>query len=581
MKPWSHRRRRGVTFTAACLVLSFLPPPSLAAPPSARISITDVAMAEGDSGVKVFAFTVKLKGRKGSTANVKYQTADSTATSPTDYGSTTGSLSFASGRQQRVLVPVKGDTTAEPDESFAVNLLDASDATISDPQGIGTIQDDDPMPSLATSDVTVGEGDSGTTNASFKVTLSRPSAGTVTADFTTSPQSATAPEDYVAASGTLTFNPGDVTTAVDVEVKGDTANEPDETFALDLSGVAGATLGDGQGVATIIDDEGAPAVSIADVSLTEGDSGTTQAQLDVALSRSSSQAATIAYASADVTAQAPADYQSASGTLSFAPGEVAKSVSVTVNGDVLDEPDEFLQVSLSAPNNAVVADGRGTATLGDDDAAPSVSVANKAVREGQANKTRSFTVALSSASSRSVLVSYVTADGTAGAPSDYLETSDAVTFKPGETKQSAAVPVVGDRVVEPKEAFFLDVSSTTNADLSDGHGVGTIRDNDTFTTLKANKRRARINARGRLTPSHRGRRMVVTLYKKKGTRFVKVATKRPSLSGSKDLNGDGLRDSSYRTVFRNPKRTRRCRVVAIFPSDRHHVRSRARRTFNC
>jgi urease beta subunit len=578
---WSHHRRRGATFTAACLVASLLPFPSLAAPPSAKISINDVAMAEGNSGVKIFTFTVKLAGRKPSNASVRYETGDSTASSPSDYGPATGSLSFASGRQQTVFVSVNGDTVAEPEESFDVNLSDPSGATISDPKGVGTIQDDDPMPSLATSDVTVGEGDSGTTNASFKVTLSRPSAGIVTADFDTSPQSATAPEDYVAASGTLTFDPGEVTKAVDVDVRGDTADEPDESFALDLSSVAGAAVGDGQGVATIIDDEGAPAVSIGDASLTEGNSGTTEAQMDLVLSRSSSEAVTIAYASADGTAEAAADYQTASGTVSFDPGQIAKSVSVAVNGDVFDEPDESLKVSLSAPNNAVIADGSGTATIGDDDAAPSVSVANKAIREGQANKTLSFSVALSSASNRVVRVSYVTSDRTAAAPGDYLTTSAAVTFNPGETKESVAVPVVGDRAVEPGELFFLDVSSTTNADLGDGRGGGTIRDNDTSTTLQARKARRKINARGRLTPSHRGRQMVVTLYKKKGTRFVKVGTKRPTLSGSKDLNGDGLRDSSYRTAFRNPKGTRRCRAIARFPGDKHHVKSGTRKTFSC
>jgi hypothetical protein len=538
-------------------------------------------MAEGNSGVKVFAFTVKLSGRKPSNASVSYQTADSTATSPSDYAPATGSLSFARSRQQTVRVSVNGDATPEPDESFDLNLSDASGATISDPKGVGTIQDDDPMPSVATSDVTVGEGDSGTTNASFEVTLSRPSTTTVTVDFNTSPQSATAPEDFVAASGTLTFAPGEVTKAVAVEVKGDTVNEPDETFTLDLSSVAGASVGDGQGVATIIDDEGAPAVSIADVSLTEGDSGTTQAQMEIVLSRPDSKAVTIAYASADGTAKASADYETASGTVSFDPGQLAQSVSVPVNGDVLDEPDESLHVNLSAPNNAVTADGRATVTIGDDDPAPSVAVANKAVREGQANKTVSLTFTLSGASSRSVRISYVTADRTAAAPGDYLTTSAAVTFVPGDTKQSAAVPVVGDGVVEPGEVFFLDVSSTTNADLDDGRGVGTIRDNDTSTTLRARKGRGKINARGRLTPSHRGRRMVVTLFKKKGVRFVKVATKRSVLSGSRDLNGDGLRDSSYRTAFRNPKRTRRCRVIAAFPGDRHHVKSRTKKTFSC
>lgn len=110
-------------------------------------------------------------------------------------------------------------------------------------------------PNLSIDDVTVTEGDLGPTGAEFSVTLSEVSAQTVTVDFTTANGTATAGEDYVAASGTLTILAGEISQNLTVEVKGDTTVEPDETFFVDLSNPSNASISDSQGRGTIADDD--------------------------------------------------------------------------------------------------------------------------------------------------------------------------------------------------------------------------------------------------------------------------------------------------------------------------------------
>ena len=105
----------------------------------------------------------------------------------------------------------------------------------------------------------------------------------MTVGFATVDGSATAPADYAPASGTLSFAPGDTTETITVDVKGDTQAEPEETFLVDLSSPVNATLARAHGTGTIADDD-AVAVSIQDTTVTEGDSGTTQAKVDVTLS---------------------------------------------------------------------------------------------------------------------------------------------------------------------------------------------------------------------------------------------------------------------------------------------------------
>ncbi|MBX9623640.1 MAG: cadherin-like domain-containing protein [Gemmataceae bacterium] len=113
-----------------------------------------------------------------------------------------------------------------------------------------------------------------------------------------------------------------------------------------------------------------PTLSIADVAVAEGNSGTRSATFTITLSAAAKGAVTVRYATADGTARAGSDYTAASGTVTFAAGQKSKTVGVTVRGDTAYEPDETFAVSLSAPSGATIARATATGTIRNDDAAP-------------------------------------------------------------------------------------------------------------------------------------------------------------------------------------------------------------------
>src|SRR5262249_13913312 len=126
--------------------------------------------------------------------------------------------------------------------------------TITDGMGQGFILDDDTS-SIVINNVTQNEGNSGTTAFTFTVNLSVPNDRFVSVNFATANGTATAGTDYVAGSGTLTFAPGEPGQTLTVSVNGDTTNESNETFFVNLSGASNAVIGDNQGLGTITNDD--------------------------------------------------------------------------------------------------------------------------------------------------------------------------------------------------------------------------------------------------------------------------------------------------------------------------------------
>jgi hypothetical protein len=217
----------------------------------------------------------------------------------------------------------------------------------------------------AVGDATVVEGSAGTPGtAVFSVSLNRTSADTVTVPYATASLTASSGSDYQPRTGTLTFPPGATVRTVAVPLVGDAADEANETFALDLGVPVNAFVADGRGVVTVLDDDG-PALSVGDTSVAEGQTSAT-VQFTVSLASPAGALTTVDYATADVSASAGSDYVAASGTLTFSPGMTSTTVAVTVNGDTLDEPDEYFALVLAGASNPV-ADGNGQGTIVDDD----------------------------------------------------------------------------------------------------------------------------------------------------------------------------------------------------------------------
>ena len=159
-------------------------------------------------------------------------------------------------------------------------------------------------------------------------------------------------------SGTLTFAPGATAQTVVVPVVGDTLDELNETFVLNLSNATNATIAVSQGIATIIDNEPAASFRVNNASVIEGDGGTTTLTFTVTLTPGSWQTATVNFATVNGTASAPGDYASAPARCATL-GVTTQTVAVTFNPDTANESNERLFISLSGAVNATIADGSG------------------------------------------------------------------------------------------------------------------------------------------------------------------------------------------------------------------------------
>src|SRR6185369_91516 len=189
------------------------------------------------------------------------------------------------------------------------------------------------QPSVSIDNATVIEGNNGgTTSAVFTISLSAASATDVTVNISTADGTAISGRDYQARTGSVTIPAGATSRTATVTVFGDNTDEPDETFFVNILSATNATISEARGVGTINDDDPTPTVTITNVSLAEGDAGTTSFNFSVRLSNPSQDNVSVSFATSDGTAQAGSDYTAVSGTLTFPAGETARSINVIVNG---------------------------------------------------------------------------------------------------------------------------------------------------------------------------------------------------------------------------------------------------------
>jgi chitinase len=321
------------------------------------MSIVDAWVDEGNVGSRMAAVVVSLsEPRPKQPVTVNYSTQNGTAVAGADYVASSGKLTFAVGETSKtILVPVRGDRTVETDKFFMLNLQSAKQAKIADGQAIVAIRDDEPRISV---DSVYGlEGNAGTKAFTFTVSLTAPYDDTVTVNYATANSSATAGSDFGASAGTLTFLKDQPTSQpVTVWVNCDRLVESNETFLLNLSNASSnAAISSGVGAGTIIDDE--PTISI-DGAVNYGDYS--PFVFTVSLSAPSEDVVTVDFATADGTALAGTDYDAASGTLRFNPGDTAQTITVQVIDPTL-LPDKYFYVNLGGAANATILYG-GVAT---------------------------------------------------------------------------------------------------------------------------------------------------------------------------------------------------------------------------
>ncbi len=228
--------------------------------PLPTILIDDVQQVEGNSGTTDFVFTVTRSGKTNNPSTISYTTMPGSATQGEDYQLTSGTLVFASKQlTETITVPIVGDTEAESDETFYVELTIIENGWFGISRGVGTIVSDDgpSLPELAINDVQLVEGNDDTKAFVFTVTRSGALSQTSTVEYSTADGTATTSgNDYVAASGTLTFGTNDDTKTITIDVTGDTISEGSEAFYVDLSEPDNAVITVPLGTGVIVGDDG-------------------------------------------------------------------------------------------------------------------------------------------------------------------------------------------------------------------------------------------------------------------------------------------------------------------------------------
>ena len=423
-----------------------------------------------------FTVTVKRTGATAAAASVNYTTGGGTAAAGSDFNATSGTLDFAPGEETKTFsVTLTDDTTDEFDEAFTLILSDFSQS--GGPASLGmallNITDDDPPPSVTVDDLSVFEGNTGSTNAAYTVRLSAPSAKLVTVNFAPGPNSTAAGNDYTFFSSSVTFNPGSTTQNVVVLVAGDGAYEDDETLTVLLTGATNATLADTEAVINILNDDPVPSVFITDLFTAEGDAGSKTVVFSVNLSNPSSREVSFQYATADATAAAGSDYTGVSGTVSIFPGETTVFIPVQINGDTDNEASEAFLVNLSNPAGANIVRGQAVGTIMNDDSPALVQFGNSLYNASEAAPgTAVINVTRSGDTTGEVTVDYYTFNGaffnSASDRSDYTLAAGTLRFAAGELSKTFTVFITDDVYDEPTEVltlFLVNPNGTNGASL--------------------------------------------------------------------------------------------------------------------
>lgn len=343
-------------------------------------------------------------------------------------------------------------------------------------------------PTISVANTSKLEGDSGSSNMAFTVSLDCPALAPDGVTFTIATVaggSATAGSDYTTTTASNVNIPaGSDEYTFNVPISGDEDIEPDETINVQISGLSGANSGALTATGTISNDDSPPNLTIADVTQSEGNAGDTLFTFTVQLS-APAKAGGVEFdiATSAGTATEGTDYDDYSETDAFIPqGSTQYQFDVVVHGDTVYEDDQTFNVEISAITGANVAsdpaDRQALGTIDNDDAAPSFSITDATLLED--GGLMSFTVTASAATEASITLDYDTADGAAtDADNDYEPASGTLTFDGSSaTSQTVDVTVNDNSTAEGHEDFFVDLSALSAGTLSDAQGRGIILEDD-------------------------------------------------------------------------------------------------------
>ncbi len=452
------------------------------------LSIGDESVDEGDSGNTTLEFTVTLDSAATATVTVDWATSDGTATAGTDYTAGSGTLTFGAGDSSRtVSVTVAGDEVDESDETFEVTLTNPSGATLGDDTATGTITNDDADPKVTLVLTPASILESRNRQSTVTATLDHASSEETTVTVSVAPVAPAVAGDYTLSSNrVLTIAAGATTSTgtVTITAVNNNVHEGDKTVTVSGTATNSQGITAPQSVTlTITDDELPPGLSVADASVDEGDSGNTTMTFTVRLNPMASGQVTVDWATSDGTATAGTDYTAGNGSLTFNAGDSSKTVSVSVTGDDVDEPDEeTFTLTLSNASGAMIGDAEATGTIRDDDDEPTVTLVLTPSSITEVNQESTVTARLDHPSSEATTVTVSVAPVLPAEADDYrLSSNRELRIPAGQTESTGTVKVtsVNNAVDAPDKTVTVSGSATNSQGVTAPDDVTlTIRDDD-------------------------------------------------------------------------------------------------------
>jgi hypothetical protein len=331
-------------------------------------------------------------------------------------------------------------------------------------------------PTISTGDLDVTRPAVGSTTGAVPVRLSAPSASPVTVKYTTKDGTALAPADYTAASGTVTFAPGETAQTIPVTVIGAAPAPTAKTLTVNLTAPTGATLADASGKLYLNTTFLPVSIAVGDATAAASATGTTNLSFPVTVTPAPypGQPVTVKVATADGTAVAAnGDYTAVASSLTFTSDTPTQTVTVPVLHNPAAGASKTVLLTLNtASSGSNIGDTSGLGTVyTSTQPLPALSASDTAiVRPATGTAGATFTISLSRPATGIVPVSYTAVAGTGFTATDFVPTSGTLTFQPGTTSQTVTVPINGSTSSSGTGNVNLNLSGQSGATLSDSGG---------------------------------------------------------------------------------------------------------------
>lgn len=432
-----------------------------------KLSLAAYPVAEAGKNVSI---VIQRSGGAASGVVVQFATSDGTAEAGVDYTATSGSVTFGAGEiSKTVMVPIRETAIVDGSRSFTFALAGATPpstvigipgsalVTIGDNDVAGTVQF-----KLPTFVVDEAGG-----SALITVTRTGGSAGGVLVNFSTADGTATAPADYTATAGTLTFMQGNTSLTFSIPIANDTLVEGDETVLLTLGNpLGGAGLG-AQKIAVLTIKDGQKGVQFSAPTYTATESAAS-ATITVSRTGPMPDTATVRYSTGDGTARAGVNYKPTAGTLTFGPNVAKATFTIPLLPDKQVKGAQTVVLLLSNPTSTSLGPlSSAVLTLGDVDIAGTIKLAAATFSANEATTSAVITVSRTGGTAGGVTVDFATADQPCGSPPcpgkaqagfDYQAVSGTLTFGPTETTKTLLVPITNDTQVNGNRAFLFNLA---------------------------------------------------------------------------------------------------------------------------